>query len=290
MAFLDIFVGVPQSKYASYAIIASLIVVSLAILFSRQEVPLGQKFSLILIIVLVSLPGILLTLFQLTCLVTGTGPNKKTVWCGWYAWLVSILTIVYCVLLIMVAVISMSTKGDILKDLKLESMANVDKFNNMTENFFLKHEHFQEQQAAGSPPPNKSLADVIASTSNAVQGMMQNSIAAVQPPATATAPSAPPAAPASNVSVGHFTNSSNSNKMMPPSSNMGNFANMQKFANEQKFGNMEKFTNKTRYSKSLPDGVSGGDVYNIQGVASGAGAVEPFANLSLFGSTASSLF
>jgi hypothetical protein len=123
MAFLDIFVGVPQSKYAATAIFAAIFVVSLGILFGREEIPIGQKFALVLILFVMSLPGILITLFQLTCMVTGTS-NGRTPWCGWYAWLASALMIVYCVLLIAIAVVAMATGRNVIKELELETMDN----------------------------------------------------------------------------------------------------------------------------------------------------------------------
>lgn len=119
MAFLDIFVGVPQSKYTATAILAAIIVVSLAILFGKEHIPLGQKFAFVLIVFLVSLPSIVLTLFQLTCLVTGSSKNR---WCGWYAWLVSILLIIYSVLIIVIAVVAFSSGKSVNKSLNLGSL------------------------------------------------------------------------------------------------------------------------------------------------------------------------
>jgi len=116
MAFLDIFVGAPQSKYTATAIIAAILVVSIAILFGKEDIPMGQKFSFILVVFLVSLPSIVLTLFQMTCLVTG---SSKHPWCGWYAWLISAMLIVYCVLIIAIAVISFASGTDVRKELQL---------------------------------------------------------------------------------------------------------------------------------------------------------------------------
>lgn len=115
MAFLDIFVGVPQSKYAGAAVLLSLLGVSLAILFGRDPLPVSQKFAFVLLIFLVSLPGLLLTLFQLTCMVTGT--QRGAWWCGVYSWFVSILVILYSILLVVVAVMSLADTGKVLEDL-----------------------------------------------------------------------------------------------------------------------------------------------------------------------------
>ena len=101
MAFSDHFVGVPQSRWAGYAILVAIIAVALAILFGKENIPIGKRVLIILIMFLFALPTIAIVLFQLTCLVNGT---SKAPFCGWYAWIVAVLTIIYCILLIIVAI------------------------------------------------------------------------------------------------------------------------------------------------------------------------------------------
>lgn len=101
MAFSDYFVGVPQSRWAGYAILTAIIAVALAVLFGKDQIPVGQRVLVILIMFLFALPTIALVLFQITCLVTGT---SKAPFCGWYAWIVAVLTILYCILLVIVAI------------------------------------------------------------------------------------------------------------------------------------------------------------------------------------------
>lgn len=114
MALLDIFIGVPASKYAGLAILVALLVVAVVILASKDAVPLSQKFSVVLLLFLLSLPGILMTLFQLTCLVTGAGFKRESRWwCNWYAWILSALIILYSIMIITVAVFSMSSDKSI---------------------------------------------------------------------------------------------------------------------------------------------------------------------------------
>lgn len=120
MALMDIFVGVPQSKYAGIAVLLSLLAVSVGILIGRDPMPMSQKFAFVLLIFLVSLPGLLLTLFQLTCMVTGS--QKGAWWCGWYSWFVSILMIIYSVLLVTVAVMSLASSGKVLDDITRADM------------------------------------------------------------------------------------------------------------------------------------------------------------------------
>ena len=125
MAILDIFVGVPQSQYAGMAILMSLIAVSVAILIGRDSMQISQKFAFVMLIFLVSAPGVLMTLFQLTCMVTGDKRHGGSWWCGAYSWLVSALVVVYSVLLVTIAVISLATSGKVLEDI---TRADVEKF------------------------------------------------------------------------------------------------------------------------------------------------------------------
>lgn len=114
---LNIFVGVPQSKYAAIAILFALAAVSVAILFGRDPVPIGQKFMFILLMFVLALPGLLLTLFQLTCLVTGAGMRNQRWWCSAYAWIGTVLILLYAVVLVVVAVMSIVNGTDVQKDL-----------------------------------------------------------------------------------------------------------------------------------------------------------------------------
>lgn len=103
MAILDIFIGVPQSKYAAMATVSAILAVAVAMLVGKNELSMGQKFVAILVMFLFALPGLLLSLFQLTCLVTGSGPNK---WCGVYAWIGTIISFLWALVVITIVVIS----------------------------------------------------------------------------------------------------------------------------------------------------------------------------------------
>lgn len=122
---LNIFVGVPQSKYAAIAILFALVAVSVAILLGRDQVPMGQKFMFIVLMFVLALPGLLLTLFQLTCLVTGAGLKNQRWWCSAYAWIGTALIVLYAIILVVVAVMSVVNGSDVKKDLvAMDSFAN----------------------------------------------------------------------------------------------------------------------------------------------------------------------
>ena len=112
MSYLSPFVGSPQSHYAAVAILLAIGVVSIAILFGADAMPLSQKFFFIVLIFLLSVPGILLSLLQLTCLVTGSGSENKRWWCSLYSWLMSAFIIVYSIIVVFVAIKSLATKKE----------------------------------------------------------------------------------------------------------------------------------------------------------------------------------
>lgn len=113
MAFSDHFVGVAQSRWTGYAILAAIIAVALSVLFGKEQIPLGRRVLVIFIMFLLALPTIVLVLFQINCMVSGT---SKGPYCGWYAWIVAAFTILYCILLIIVAVTAKSYEAKVEKE------------------------------------------------------------------------------------------------------------------------------------------------------------------------------
>lgn len=113
---MNIFVGVPQSKYAGVAILIALIIVAFAMLFGKEQVPVGQKFLFVLIMFVVALPSVLFTLFQLTCLVTGAGAKNQRWWCTAYAWIGAIFIIMYSVIIVVVGITSLVNGSNVLYD------------------------------------------------------------------------------------------------------------------------------------------------------------------------------
>ena len=127
MNLTSIFTGVPQSRYAGLAVLLAIVVVSISILFGKESMPLSQKIGAILLLIIVSAPGILFSLFQITCLVTGAGVRNQRPWCAIYAWLITALLVVYSVLLVAIAILSIATGSKSLRDL---TNYNVEKFEN----------------------------------------------------------------------------------------------------------------------------------------------------------------
>lgn len=103
----DIFFGSEQSKYAGIALFMTIIILCMIILFSSSRIPIGDRFVFVLFIMIISIPSILMSLFELTCIVTGGNINTRW-WCWLLAWVLSVIIIVYCVMIIISMLISMS--------------------------------------------------------------------------------------------------------------------------------------------------------------------------------------
>ena len=106
----SVFIGVPQSRYSAIAVLLSMAIVGLMVIFGNDGIPTGQKFMMVVLVFLISLPSLALSLFQLTCLVTGAGFKNQRWWCSGYAWLLTAFVIFYSVLLVVSAVMSLSSK------------------------------------------------------------------------------------------------------------------------------------------------------------------------------------
>jgi len=114
MALSDVFMGVPQSKLAGVTILLTIAIIAIFILAGKEKITFGQKIATVLLLVILALPTILLTLFQLNCVVTGTGKGGRYPWCGWYAWLVAVLIVLYCVMLVVVSLTSFASSQSVL--------------------------------------------------------------------------------------------------------------------------------------------------------------------------------
>ena len=111
---LKAIIGSPQSKYASIAIMITIFIFCFAVLFMESEVPLGKRLLSILFILLMAIPGIVLGLVELTCLVTGGSWNGKNWWCYGYSWVIAAFVIIYCFILIYSIINSIITYKDAL--------------------------------------------------------------------------------------------------------------------------------------------------------------------------------
>jgi hypothetical protein len=108
MSVFDYFIGAQQSKYASVAIIVTILFICVGILFANSDVPFANRLGIVAFVILISIFPVALSLFELTCIVTG-GKGQSVNLCNYYAWFITIIVIVYCFMLILVVVSSMFT-------------------------------------------------------------------------------------------------------------------------------------------------------------------------------------
>lgn len=102
-----LFFGSEQSKYAGVALFGTIFILCLAILFSNSKIPIDQRLAFVIFIMLVSIPSILMSLFELTCIVTG-GNIKYRWWCWLLAWVIAVVIIVYCLMVVISLIMSMA--------------------------------------------------------------------------------------------------------------------------------------------------------------------------------------
>jgi hypothetical protein len=104
----DVFLGSEQSKYAGIALFITILIICLAVLFTSSKIPIEQRLVFVIFILIISIPSILMSLFELTCIVTGGNYNTRW-WCWLLAWVLSVMIIFYCIMIIISLFISMST-------------------------------------------------------------------------------------------------------------------------------------------------------------------------------------
>ena len=109
MGFVKAIVGTPQSKVSGIAIILAIIVLFISVIFSKDNTPVAEKIGTAFIMLFICIPIVLYNLFQITCLVTGNGTYGDTWWCGVYAWLITVLILMFSAFIIVVIIYLMAT-------------------------------------------------------------------------------------------------------------------------------------------------------------------------------------
>jgi len=110
MNLTNLFIGSEQSKYASIAIFCAIIAICLCVLFTDNEMTFGQRLMIIFVIIIYTLPYVLLSLFELTCI--SSYNNNKSGACWWYGSIISAVIIFISVIVVISALMSMLTYTD----------------------------------------------------------------------------------------------------------------------------------------------------------------------------------
>ena len=99
----------------------TVLVLCVSILVMQTDVPIGKRLLGVLFMVLITVPGVVLSLIELTCLVTG-GSWKTNWWCWLLAWIIAVIVIVWCVIIIATAFNSILTYTSATKNIKETSV------------------------------------------------------------------------------------------------------------------------------------------------------------------------
>jgi hypothetical protein len=117
MGFYDAFFGSDQSQYTAYAIVAAIIAICITILLTATDVPVSNRLLIVFFVIISLIPSVFLTLFELTCIVTGgTEPNKW--WCYAFAWILAAFIIIYCIFIVIISLISLFTYNNAIANVK----------------------------------------------------------------------------------------------------------------------------------------------------------------------------
>ena len=117
MGFYDAFFGSDQSQYTAYAIVAAIIAICITILLTATDIPVSNRLLIVLFVIITLIPSVFLTLFELTCIVTGgTEPNKW--WCYVFAWVLAAFIIIYCIFIVIISLISLFTYNNAIDNIK----------------------------------------------------------------------------------------------------------------------------------------------------------------------------
>ena len=155
----DVFLGSEQSKYAGIALFITILIICLAILFTSSKIPIEQRIVFVIFILIITLPSILMTLFELTCIVTGGNYNTRW-WCWALAWFLAVMIIFYCVMIIISLFLSMTSydmaneriSEDIANN-KIDDTADNTNANNYAKNIMKTYEQEEHSYQPRQPSP-----------------------------------------------------------------------------------------------------------------------------------------
>lgn len=132
MGFYDAFFGSSQSQYTAYAIVTAIIAICITILLTATDIPISNRILIVFFVIISLVPSIFLTLFELTCIVTGgTEPNRW--WCYSFAWILAAFIIIYCIFIVIISLISLFTYNNAIdnvnNDIKNNKLTSEDSNN-----------------------------------------------------------------------------------------------------------------------------------------------------------------
>ena len=178
VSFVNAFIGTQQSKYAAVAILIALVAISLSILLGADKLPIGEKFLFVFIIILMSLPSILYSLFQMSCIVTGASGSRGNWWCGAFAWFLVAIVVIYTFLVVIVAIMSIINKKNMLET--EEFYSNKEMYENAALEFLTEEQEEEEEEeftTRGGASEAYELPQMMTQVSGGVEAFVDGSFA-----------------------------------------------------------------------------------------------------------------
>jgi len=191
MGFYDAFFGSEQSQYTAYAIVAAIIAICITILLTATDVPISNRLLIVFFVIISLIPSVFLTLFELTCIVTGgTEPNHW--WCHAFAWILAAFIIIYCIFIVIISLISLFTYNnaiDNVTETETKSRLSPEVSNNYAKQIIENDEKQTKQiekfyndsmtammNEANPPPDDKKDINILnpATAMSAISSMMNN--------------------------------------------------------------------------------------------------------------------
>lgn len=163
LSFNELFLSSPQARWTGIAILCAIIAICLSILFNNTDLEVGERFSLISVLILFSIPAILISLFELNCIAT---QNKSHNWCGYYSWLLFAIIAIHCLLIVISTLMSMVTYSEASNKIvkhKEEMSVDKDKANDVAKNIINNGENIKDKGDKMMMSGNSISGDVMSS-------------------------------------------------------------------------------------------------------------------------------
>jgi uncharacterized membrane protein len=102
---------------------AAIIAICITILLTATDISVGNRILIVLFVIVTLIPSIFLTLFEITCMVTGgTEPNRW--WCYAFAWVLAAFIIIYCIFVVIISIVSLFTYNNAIDTINQTEQKN----------------------------------------------------------------------------------------------------------------------------------------------------------------------
>ena len=182
-------IGSTQSKYAAIILSVTVFLLCMSILFMESDYTIGKKLFAILLILVMLLPGLILTLVEITCIVTGAQGSKNW-WCSLLAWIIAIFIFIYCVMILITSVNSYytyKTAGRKVNDYDKNKVMSQEDANDMAQLML-------EEEVMGPSGPSGPMGPKPFDSTQRPSVAPPQPVRPPQPPPSARPPQPPPSA------------------------------------------------------------------------------------------------